>query len=420
MSGALLRVSVVAGARRLDVAVPPALPVAELVPTLARRLGVVSYDGLRLCTATGATLADSPGLAPQSVVDGAVLTLAPAPPPPVVHDDHAEALATAGPPREPPRWPTPAAAALLLLLGALSVAVAGETRAGAAVALLLLAGGIALGRVAPGPAVVAVTAACAYAAIAAGLLASSLRPGAGVAWAAGGGAGLATASIAMAGLPGRRLRLLPVLVVATAAAAVGAALSARSVPLGALAGVLLVTAVLTAAAVPWIAVGRISRPRGRVDAGRLADEARVARELLVGVAVGLAIVQLTVTPVVAAQGPSGIALASCASAFALLRSRHHISAAEVLPGLLAGGLGLLLTAGVALGMHEPWRPIGSLVLAGAGGVLLVAAWLVPSRRGDARGHGLLLRPALQALESACLAALLPLLVLATGALGHLR
>src|SRR5204862_6390264 len=99
--------------------------------------------------------------------------------------------------------------------------------------------------------------------------------------------------------------------------------------------------------------------------------ARVARELLVGLAVGLAIVQLTVTPVVAGRGLSGTALASCASAFTLLRSRHHSSRPEVLPGLLAGGLGLLATAAVALGMHESWRPVGSLVLAAAGGVLLV-------------------------------------------------
>lgn len=419
MSGALLRVSVVAGARRLDVAVPPALPVAELVPGLARRLGVVSYDGLRLCTVTGSALADAPGLAPQAVVDGAVLTLAPVPPPPLVHDDHAEALATAAPPREPPHWPASAAAALLLLLGALSVATVGDARAGAVVALLLLAGGITLGRVAPGPAIVAVTAASAYAAVAAGTLASELRPGAGVAWAAGGGAALATASIAMAGLPGRRLRLLPVLVVATAAT-VGAALSARSVPLAIVAGVLLVVAVLGAVAVPWVAVGRISRPRGRVDPGRIAEEARVARELLVGLAVGLAVVQLTVTPVVAVHGLSGLALASCASALTVLRSRHHVSAAEVLPGLLAGGLGLLVTAGVALGMHESWRPVGSLVLAGAGGVLLVVGWFLASPRHEVRGRGLIVRPAMQALESTCLAALLPLLVLVSGAWEQVR
>lgn len=418
----LLRVSVVAGSSRVDLAVPPALPVAELVPGLARRLGLVSYDGLRLCTVTGSVLDDSAGLALQDVLDGAVLALAPPPPPPVVHDDAAEALSgavladavlsgavlsgAAAPPGSP-RWPSVTAAALLLLLGALSLAVAGEARSAAAVALLLLAGALGPGRVTPTPAIVAAMGACGYAAVAAGVLASELSSGPGVVWAAAGGAALAVASIAIAGLPTQRLRLLPVLVVATAAAIVGAVLSLRSVPMAVLASVLLVLDVLFAAVLPWVAVGLISRPRGRVDLAVLAEEVRVAHDLLAGLAVGFAVVQAALAPVVARDGPGGIALAGCASVVILLRARHQPSTAAM-PGLLAGGAGLLATAAVALGLHESWRPPGALVLAGAGAALLAAPWL--------SGRSLLVQPALHALETTALVALLPLLVVTSGAL----
>jgi hypothetical protein len=221
-------------------------------------------------------------------------------------------------------------------------------------------------------------------------------------WAAAGGAGLAVTTLAMVGLPGRRLLLLPVLVVATAATAVGAALSVRAVPVPVLASSLLVVDVLLAATASWVAVGRISRPGSRVDLEVLAAEARVARELLVGLTVGLVTVQVALTPVVACAGTTGVALAGCASAFTLLRARHTAPPAVVLPAVVAGAVSLIATAGVGLWLHESWRPAGSWVLVGAGGVLLA----VPSTFGGT----LLLRPTLQVVETGCLVALLPLLV----------
>jgi hypothetical protein len=351
------------------------------------------------------------------VPDGAVLTLAEPAPPPVVHDDPADAVARTAPPGEPPRWLPAGGAALLLLLGALTATAAGEARTAAVAALLLFAGALLLGRAAPEPAVLAATAACANAAVAAGLLAAHLRPDAGVVWAARGVAALALASLATVWLASRRLRMLPTLVAGTAAALIGAVLSVRTVPLTMLACVLLVLTVLLSAAVPWLAVGLISRPHGRLDPDRLAAQAGVARELVVGLAVGLGIVQAVLTPVVAGQGARGLALAASASAFVLLRARHHAAWAEALPGVLAGGLGLLATAGVALWWHQPWRPAGALVLTGAGGVLLTRAGgpRPPLDGRDGQGSGALVGLALRALEAAFLAALLPLLVLATHA-----
>ncbi|HEY0890877.1 MAG TPA: EsaB/YukD family protein [Nocardioides sp.] len=94
----LLRVSVVAGGRRVDVTVPPLLPVAELVPQAALALGLPEeqYAGLRLAPLAGAPLADDRGLAPQGVPDAAVLVLTDeTPTAPVVHDDPAVAVAAA-------------------------------------------------------------------------------------------------------------------------------------------------------------------------------------------------------------------------------------------------------------------------------------------------------------------------------------
>jgi hypothetical protein len=188
---------------------------------------------------------------------------------------------------------------------------------------------------------------------------------------------------------------------------VGAVLAVRPVPISALACALLVLVVLLAAAVPWAASGRISRPRGRVDPACLADEARIAHQLIGGLTVGFAVVEMALLPVAAWQGPSGIALAGCAAAVTVLRTRH-LPSVEALPGRAAGGLGLLVSASVALWLHESWRPAGSLVLAGVGFVLLTVRW--------PRVQGPLARLLTQAIETACLVALPPLLVLATGVL----
>ncbi|MBF4163546.1 EsaB/YukD family protein [Nocardioides acrostichi] len=104
----LLRVSVVADARRLDVAVPRGVPVVELLPDLARSLGVLdpasAHLGHHLVTTAGRPLDTPCSLGEQGVVDGAVLALVPgsAGAPPVVHDDPAAALAEAVSAR--PEW----------------------------------------------------------------------------------------------------------------------------------------------------------------------------------------------------------------------------------------------------------------------------------------------------------------------------
>lgn len=155
----LLRISVVAGGRRVDLAVPPALPVAELVPEAARALGLPdgTYAGLRLAPLGAGPLADDRGLAAQGVPDAAVLVLTDeAVVAPVVQDDPAETAAAAA--RELPSRPVPVgalAAGVLAGLGVTALLVPGLQRLPPgvpAVALVLAAlAGALLPRVALAP-----------------------------------------------------------------------------------------------------------------------------------------------------------------------------------------------------------------------------------------------------------------------------
>lgn len=104
MSEGLLRITVVAGSRRSDLAVPGGVAVADLLPDLARAVGLLDpaavYAGLCL-NVHGRRLRPDRGLREQGVADGALLAVAPdEEPPPVVHDDVVEVTAAVV-----DRWP---------------------------------------------------------------------------------------------------------------------------------------------------------------------------------------------------------------------------------------------------------------------------------------------------------------------------
>src|SRR6478609_6085108 len=77
--GTLVRVSVTAGDRRLDLGIPGAVPMAEVVPGLARALGLLdaatAHGGYRLVRADGTPIDSARSLLAEGVEDGAVLTL---------------------------------------------------------------------------------------------------------------------------------------------------------------------------------------------------------------------------------------------------------------------------------------------------------------------------------------------------------
>jgi len=98
-----IRLSVVAGSRRVDLVVPDAVPLAEFVPAFATSFD--EPDGFVVRTLVGTPLAPDLGLRAQHVIDGAILALTPADeePAPVVYDDLAVALTSLAPtvPRPP-------------------------------------------------------------------------------------------------------------------------------------------------------------------------------------------------------------------------------------------------------------------------------------------------------------------------------
>ena len=94
----LVRVTVASGTRRVDLVLPGAVPVAELVPELARSVGLLDpvtvYGGYRLVTQEGRELAGDAGLIMQGIEDGGLLTVAAGvdDDPPRVYDDVVEAM----------------------------------------------------------------------------------------------------------------------------------------------------------------------------------------------------------------------------------------------------------------------------------------------------------------------------------------
>ncbi len=165
MSVGLARVTISAPQRRIDVALPEHVPLAELLPEVLRHAGEgLADDGERhggwlLRRTDGVALATAQGLYPQGVRDGEVLHLVPAREewPELEYDDVAEAIAE-GARRRGTVW-TPASTrtatllvgALLLGLGVLAVLSAGPAWGGAAfvglgVGLLLALCGVTASR----------------------------------------------------------------------------------------------------------------------------------------------------------------------------------------------------------------------------------------------------------------------------------
>src|SRR3712207_4123779 len=94
----LVRVTVASATRRVDLMLPTGVPVAELMPELARSVGMLdpttAHDGHRLVSAGGQGLVANASLAAQGIVDGQLLAIVTGKPTPArVYEDVAEAMA---------------------------------------------------------------------------------------------------------------------------------------------------------------------------------------------------------------------------------------------------------------------------------------------------------------------------------------
>ena len=439
----LVRVTVASGTRRVDLVLPAAVPVAELLPELARSVGLLDpttvHGGYRLLTAEGRLLAGDAGLVIQGVEDGGLLTVTAGvdEPAPRVYDDVVEAM-TDVVERELQPW-QPAtgrrtalwAAALMLALGAVALLIQrGSLLAAVAavvVAAALLVGAIVLSRV-QHEAEAAVSLAwmgSAYAAVAGLMLVTDDRFF-GLPVACAGAGALAAGLVALVGLGEGRTLVIPPVVVGAVFLATGSVMRVATFDPAVVLTAALVLVVLAGSVLPWLALGAtgtavdqlystadITGDPAEIDPARVSADARVAHEILVAVSATVGLLLVLVAPLAVSLGLSGTLLATLASVVVMLRTRQYRTGNEVLVGLVSGVLGLASVAVSMLWLHPDWRPTAAVVLAAVGAVLM-AVTLVPSTPSVRRGRlG-------DVAETVALVALLPLLVLAVGVFSAIR
>jgi type VII secretion integral membrane protein EccD len=440
----LVRVTVASGARRVDLVLPGTVPVAELVPELARSVGLLDpatvYAGYRLVTAEGRELATDAGLIIQGVEDGGLLTVAAGvdDEPPRVYDDVVEAMTDVVEhdlkPWEPAsgRRTALGAAGLLMGLGAVALLIQrGSLLAGVAaavVAVALAAGAVVLSRAQreTEAAVAVAWMATAYAAVAGLMLVTEDDPFFGLPVAAAGGAVLLTGLVCLVGLGEGRALAIPSVVVGAIFLATGLVMRAAEFDPAVVLTITLVLVVLAGSVLPWLAlaatgtsvdqlysVADITAEPRPVDPARVGEDARVAHEILVAVSASVGLLLVLVAPLAVSLGVAGTVLAVLCCLVVALRTRQYRTGAEVLVGLVSGILGLVAVAVSMLWLHPGWRPTAAVVLAATGAALLALTMLpaTPSVRRGRLGD---------VAESVALLALLPLLVVAAGVFDAIR
>ncbi|WP_299057032.1 type VII secretion integral membrane protein EccD [uncultured Nocardioides sp.] len=433
----LVRVTVASGTRRVDLVLPGSVPVAELLPELARSVGLLDpatvYGGYKVVTQEGRELGPDTGLTVQGVEDGGLLTVSAGvdEEPPRVYDDVVEAMADVVErdlkPWEPAagRRTALASALLLLGLGAAALLVQGDALvagvAATVIAALLVTGAVVLSRVRHEPqAAVALAAMSAVYAAVAGLLYAPAAALFTLPLACAGAGALVAGVIAVVGIDEGRALAIPAVVVGALAAAGGLLIDYLGLEAPVVFTALLVLVVILGSVFPWLALGAtstqvdqaftladVTRDPDEIDPEKVGTDARLAHEILLAVSATVGLLLVLVAPLAVSLGVTGTLLAIMSCAVVMLRTRQYRTGSEVLVGLAAGVTGLLTVAVSVLLMHESWRPLAAVALAVTGAVL-VAATLVPASASVRRGRlGDLA-------ETISLVSLVPLAVFATG------
>ncbi|MGN9813312.1 type VII secretion integral membrane protein EccD [Micromonospora sp. BQ11] len=418
MTIGLARVTISGPQRRVDVALPEQVPLAELLPEVLRHAGEgLADDGERhggwvLRRTDGAVLATAQALLPQGVRDGEVLHLVPARAqwPELEYDDVVEAIAD-GARRRGGAWsPTAtrtaalAGASVPLGVGLLAVLAGGPAHAtgasaAAVVALLLALAAVAASRgYGDGPAAATLGGyALPYAAAAGALVVSSgdpVGPLPGLRWLgapellAGAVALLLLSVLTLVGVATR----LRVFVAGVVAGLFGAATALGGMlldPAGT-AAVLLCVLVFAVGVIPLLAIrlGKVplppitlpsGAPAGPDRASDLPDSDRVyaavarTEEMLTGMLLGHAVLTVAAAVVLGLSGgTAGRWLVAVAGAVLLLRSRLFVAVRHRVPTVVAGLAGYAVLGAV---LAERSGPAGLLALM-LGGLALALVTVV--------------------------------------------
>ncbi|MEV1059145.1 type VII secretion integral membrane protein EccD [Micromonospora chalcea] len=410
MTSGLARVTISAPRRRVDVALPEQVPLAELLPEVLRHAGEgLADDGERhggwvLRRTDGGVLATAQALLPQGVRDGEVLHLVPARAewPELEYDDVVEAIVD-GARRRGAAWSARATraaalggAAIPLAVGLVAVVAAGPDERGwpvaAAIALILVLTATAASRAYADGAVGATLGGYAlpWAATAGALAVASgdpVGPIPGLRWVGapellvGSVALLLVAVLGLLGVASRsRVFVAGVTVgVAGVASALGGLLLD---PAGA-AAVLLAVLVFALGGLPLLAirVGKLPLPpltlpspagtRDLPDRGRVHAAVARAEEVLTGMLLGHALLAVGAVAVLVATGrTAGLLLAAVVCGVLLLRSRLFVAVRHRVPAVVAGLAGYALLGAV---LAERAGPAGRFALAVGGLALALVA-----------------------------------------------
>lgn len=380
---AIVRISVVHADRRVDLAIPGRLPLVEVLPGIARGLGVLDptllHGGYRLTRADGSELEPSRGALAQGIDQGEILTLALGGliAAPKQYDDLVEAVIDATSAHHDAWKPEDAArtatAVSLTLLALSAILLAVQPRTGFAPAAIssassavLLALAAALSRLRKHESGVAfVIAASVLAALSGYLFTAPHLELWGYPLAAAGLGAIVAGGIAM--LIVRKpveMLSLPIsfgAIVALPAAVVGLT---GVTPVGPYA-IMIAVAAMLAGALPWLTLSstrvRVVSPTSEVemfappppvDGERVKARVDAGHRLLVAFRIAFALAVLLATPVVASASWTGAILTVLAGATFMFQSRQSARRASVIV-LLAGGTAIMALSGLAAITSHP-------------------------------------------------------------------
>jgi type VII secretion integral membrane protein EccD len=415
--------------RRVDVAVPDTVPIAEILPELLERAGDGLADlgeqhgGWLLRRVDGADLAVTDTLSGAGVRDGEVLHLteARADWPELEYDDVVETIAARAGGLGAP-WTGDATRIAAIVGSGLLVALAGLAGDGGialiGIAVALLLGGLLAGRAYDESLVGAALSAFSLPlAFVGGLHLTDDGP-VGAAHVLVGGAALTVWSVAGAIVTGRGLWIFVAGAAAGGLGAAGglAALAATPTEGAAIALVVIVVGVTSA---PWLAVrlGRLPLPvvNGPSDASDPSViQAAVDRadDMLTGMLAGLALAAVGTAWVLTDAGPAGLLLVGAAAVALALRARLYVTVRQRLP-LLAGGAALFGLP-LATGALHP-GPATAPVLAAAAIAVAAAGARYRTRRPSPY-----LGRAADIVDALCLVSLVPIAAVILGLYGMMR
>lgn len=412
-SGQLLRVTIQSGGRRVDVGLPGGVPLAEIVPSVARRLHVLdSVDaaaGYRFVRADGGALDLDRSLLAQGVDDGDVLALesGASDKPAKTYDDMVEAVADVVEEKASP-WSagdtvttTTVAASVLLTVALLPLLVSALDQhtliapigAGMSSIVLLVCAAVLQRIGSPSQAPVALVLVSSVHAAVAGFTALDLPPSWGLPTAlAGAGAAVVGGLAMLLVTKPREYSLIPA-VVGVVMGASGLAIWLTGQEPAAILAIAMALVGVASLGIPWLALastpltvvsarddGEIYATPERISHAEVAERFASGHRFQVALRISVSAVALLATPVLVAHGPFGLALVVLTYVGMLLGVRQVYSRPDIVTVTTTSMIGSVLTIVASVAAFPQWGTAVIIVLAVLAAIVIGLGLLAPKHR----------------------------------------